>query len=222
MERRIQAFEHTCYRRLLCILYTEHRTNDFVGQVTNYAGRQEPLLLTVKRRHLAWYCHISRQDSLAKIILQGAVEDKQSRSPGWIILKIGHTNPQPRCCAWWKTDSAGASWLRRHPPCHPNECLRCSRDRRRRYYSLIQHSINKLQNKVFQITYTNYCNNYTFQPLNASSAISHITHNSITVLTSCFTHPCPAVFYFFQLTVNISSSEAIMFSFHFRSLLECT
>ena len=70
LERRIQVFEHTCYRRLLRIPYTEHRTNEFVRQqVTNYTGRQEPLLAMVKRRKLAWYGHITRQDSLAKNIL---------------------------------------------------------------------------------------------------------------------------------------------------------
>ena len=30
------------------------------------------------------------------------------------------------------SDIVGASWLRRRPPCHPNECLRCSQDRRRK------------------------------------------------------------------------------------------
>ena len=40
---------------------------------TNYAARQELLMATVKRRKLAWRGQISRQDSLAKIILQGTV-----------------------------------------------------------------------------------------------------------------------------------------------------
>ena len=77
LSRRIKAFEHTCYRRVLHISYKEHRTNEFVRQqVTNYAGRQEPLLATVKRRKLAWDGHIYRQESLAKIILQGTAEGK--------------------------------------------------------------------------------------------------------------------------------------------------
>ena len=49
------------------------------------SDNKSPLLATVKRRHLAWYGHISRQDSLAKIILQGTVEGKQSRNPGWLF-----------------------------------------------------------------------------------------------------------------------------------------
>ncbi len=80
LETRIQAFEHKCFRKLLRISFTEHRTNEYVRQqVTNYAGRQEPLLATVKRRKLAWYGHVSRHGSLSKTILQGTVEGKQRR-----------------------------------------------------------------------------------------------------------------------------------------------
>jgi len=48
LESRIQAFECTCYRRLLRISYTEQWMNGFVRQVSNNAGRQEPLFATVK------------------------------------------------------------------------------------------------------------------------------------------------------------------------------
>ena len=79
-ERRIQAFEYKCYRRLLRISYKDHKTNDFVRQkVTIYAGRQEPLLATVRRRKLAWYGHVCRHDSLSKTILQGTVEGQRKR-----------------------------------------------------------------------------------------------------------------------------------------------
>ncbi len=44
LERRIQAFEHKCFRKLLRLSYTEHKTNEFVWQqVTTYAGSQELL-----------------------------------------------------------------------------------------------------------------------------------------------------------------------------------
>jgi hypothetical protein len=79
-ERRIQAFEHKCFRKLLHISYKEHKTNDYVRQqVTTYVGKQEPLLATVKRRKLAWYGHVSRHESLSKTILQGTVEGKRRR-----------------------------------------------------------------------------------------------------------------------------------------------
>ena len=75
LERRIQAFEHKCYRRLLRISYTQHRTNEFVRHVTNYARRQEPLLATETGLVVTY----PLQDSLVKIILQGTVESKQRR-----------------------------------------------------------------------------------------------------------------------------------------------
>ena len=70
-ERRIQAFENKCYRRMLHISYREHRTNHYVRQiVTTHAGEQEPLITTVKRRKLAWYGHVTRHTSLSKTIPQ--------------------------------------------------------------------------------------------------------------------------------------------------------
>ena len=85
--RRIQAFERTCYRKFLRISYTEHRTKEFVKQqVTNFSERQERLVSTVRRRKLAWYDHISRQDSLAKIILQSTVEGKTQRQTNEILV----------------------------------------------------------------------------------------------------------------------------------------
>ena len=45
LERRIQAFETKYYRRMLGILYIEHKTNEYVWkQVDIFAGRQELLL----------------------------------------------------------------------------------------------------------------------------------------------------------------------------------
>ena len=50
-EKRIQAFEFKCLRRLLNFTYHEGKTN--VWQVVeNLVGPQEPLLATVKRRKL--------------------------------------------------------------------------------------------------------------------------------------------------------------------------
>ena len=80
LEKRIQAFEHKCFRKLLRISYTEHKTNEFVRQeVIKYAGRHEPLLATVRQRKLAWYGHVSRHGSLSKTILQGTVDGKRLR-----------------------------------------------------------------------------------------------------------------------------------------------
>ncbi|GFS07815.1 endonuclease-reverse transcriptase, partial [Elysia marginata] len=79
-ERRIQAFENKCLRKLLRISYKDHVTNESVRElVVAYVGLQEPLLATVKRRKLAWFGHVTIHDSLSKTILQGRVEGKRRR-----------------------------------------------------------------------------------------------------------------------------------------------
>ena len=79
-ERRIQAFEYKCLRRLLKISYRDHKTNEYVrSTVESYVGPQEPLLATVKRRKLSWFGHINRHDTLCKTILQGTIEGGRRR-----------------------------------------------------------------------------------------------------------------------------------------------
>ena len=71
-EKRIQAFETKCTRKLLHTSYLEHKTNDWVrGEINFLVGPQEPFLATVERRKLAWFGHVTRHDSLYKTILQG-------------------------------------------------------------------------------------------------------------------------------------------------------
>ena len=79
-EKRLKAFENKCYRKMLRVSYTEHRTNeDVLEEVEARAGRQEPLLATAKRRKLAWFGHMVRHDSLCKTVLQGTVMGKRRR-----------------------------------------------------------------------------------------------------------------------------------------------
>ena len=74
-ERRIQAFETKCLRKLLGISYLEHKTNDYVRKkIKDLVGPQEPLLATVKQRKLVWFGHVTRHTTLSKTILQGRVE----------------------------------------------------------------------------------------------------------------------------------------------------
>ena len=74
-ERRIQAFENKCLRKLLHISYKDHKTNEFVwASVNGLAGPKERLLSIVKRRKLKWFCHVTRHDSLCKTVMQGTVE----------------------------------------------------------------------------------------------------------------------------------------------------
>ncbi|KAL8590218.1 hypothetical protein ACOMHN_010413 [Nucella lapillus] len=66
-ERRLQAFRHKYYRKLLRIHYSEHKTNEYVRQrIDTLAGKQEPLLSIVKSCKLTWFGHVNCHDSLAK------------------------------------------------------------------------------------------------------------------------------------------------------------
>ena len=82
--KRVQTFETKCFRRLLGIPWQARKTNEHVlAQITLLSGPQEPLVATVKRRKLAWFGHVTRHDSLPKIILQGTLEGgrKRGRQP---------------------------------------------------------------------------------------------------------------------------------------------
>ena len=63
----MQAFERKCLRKLLRILYFEHKTNDLMRNKINFlVGPQERLLATVKRRRLAWFGHVTRYGTSPK------------------------------------------------------------------------------------------------------------------------------------------------------------
>ena len=48
-------------------------------QVNIFSGRQELLLLTVKRRTLSWIGHVCRNGTLVKIMLQGTADGSRRR-----------------------------------------------------------------------------------------------------------------------------------------------
>ena len=61
LQRRIQAMEMRCYRKILHISYKDHVTNEEVCAKIQWAiGPHEDLLTIVKRRKLQWYGHVSR------------------------------------------------------------------------------------------------------------------------------------------------------------------
>ena len=79
IERRIQALEMRCFRKLLGISYRDHITNEEVkARIGNTIGPYE-LLTSVKRRKLKWYGHVIRSSGLAKTILQGTVQGGRRR-----------------------------------------------------------------------------------------------------------------------------------------------
>ena len=78
LEKRTQAFEMRCYRRLLNISYKDHVTNEEVRRkIQATTGEYDEFLTLVKKRKLRWYGHVSRSSGLAKTILQGRVKGKR-------------------------------------------------------------------------------------------------------------------------------------------------
>ena len=79
-ERRLQAFENKCYRRILKIPYTEHRTTEYVWKrIDDICGVHPRLLSCVRQRKLRWYGHVCRHTSLAKTVQQGTVAGGRGR-----------------------------------------------------------------------------------------------------------------------------------------------
>ena len=75
LQRRIQAMEMRCYRKILHISYKDHVTNEEVcDKIQQAIGPHEDPLTIVKRRKLQWYGHVFRSSGLAKTILQGTVK----------------------------------------------------------------------------------------------------------------------------------------------------
>ena len=78
LQRRIQAMETRCYRKILHISYKDHVTNEHVrAKIQQAIGTHEDLLTIVKRRKLQWYGHVSSSSGLAKTILQGTVKGER-------------------------------------------------------------------------------------------------------------------------------------------------
>ena len=75
LQRRVQAIELRCHRKILRISYKDHVTNEEVRvKIQQTIEPHEYLLNIVKRRNLQWYTHVFRSSGLAKTILQGTVK----------------------------------------------------------------------------------------------------------------------------------------------------
>ena len=80
LQRRIQAMEMRCYRKILRISYKDHVTNEEIrAKIQQTIGPYEDLQTIVKRRKLQWYGHVFRSSGLAKTILQGTVKGRRRR-----------------------------------------------------------------------------------------------------------------------------------------------
>ncbi|KAI0218585.1 hypothetical protein LSAT2_029705 [Lamellibrachia satsuma] len=80
LQKRIQAMEMRCFRKILRISYKDHVTNEAVrNKIKQAIGPYDDLLTTLKKRKLKWYGHVSRSSGLAKTILQGTVTGGRRR-----------------------------------------------------------------------------------------------------------------------------------------------
>ena len=78
LQRKIQAMEMRCYRKIIFFSYKDRVTNEeFRAKIQQAIGPHEDLLTIVKRRKLQWYGHVSRSSGLAKTILQGTVKGRR-------------------------------------------------------------------------------------------------------------------------------------------------
>lgn len=77
--KRLEAFELWCYRRMLRISYTHHVTNETVLRRMN---KDKEILITVKKRKMAYFGHIMRGNKyeFLQLIMQGKINSK--RGPG--------------------------------------------------------------------------------------------------------------------------------------------
>ena len=127
IERRIQAVEMRCYRRLLNISYTDHVTNEKVrNRIHNAIGVHDDLLTMAKKRKLRWYGHISRSSGMAKTTLQGTVKGARRRGrqkkrwednlKEWTGMGFGDSLRAAGVREGWKGIVATSSVVPRRPP----------------------------------------------------------------------------------------------------------
>ena len=124
-QRKMQAMEMRCYRKILRISYKNHVTNEEVrAHIQKATEQNENLLTIVKRRKLHWHGHVSLSSGLPNpsCKAQGkGEEEKADRGRGW---KTTSGNGQ----AWssasprgrWRTGKNGENWLQNHLWC-PND-----------------------------------------------------------------------------------------------------
>lgn len=78
-ERRLSAFEMWLWRRLLCVRWTDRRTNSWVRQQVGVTER-EGLLEEMKKRKIRKYCHWKRRpESVVMTTIEGMAPGREKR-----------------------------------------------------------------------------------------------------------------------------------------------
>ena len=105
---------------MLQILYTAHVTNESTkNQIDASTGTSGRLMGTVKKRKLQWFEQkVTQENSLAKMIMEGVVEDKRIGRPRkrsmddikeWTMLEIGEMMKKAREREQWRLIARKAS-----------------------------------------------------------------------------------------------------------------
>ena len=126
LQRRIQAIEMRCYRKILYISYKDHVTSEEVrAKIQQAIGPHEDLLTIVKRRKLQWYGNVSRSSGLAKTILQGTMKGGRRRGRQrkrrednireWTGLKFGKSQRAVENREKWRKLAAKSSVVPQRP-----------------------------------------------------------------------------------------------------------
>ena len=71
--KKIEAFEIWCYRRMMRICYTEHKTNN---EVLDMVTSKRASLCIIKKRKTEYFGHLIRMNGLQCLLLEGKVNGK--------------------------------------------------------------------------------------------------------------------------------------------------
>ena len=73
----IDSLQMKCYRRILRVSWTEHRTNESIRN--ELEAKENCLRSYVLRQKLKYFWHLKRHDGMGRIILEGRVNEKRKR-----------------------------------------------------------------------------------------------------------------------------------------------
>ena len=76
MEKRLEAFEMWCWRRMLRISWTDRRTNE---SILHEISKQRELLKTIRKRQMGFLGHVLRREALENICLTGRIPGSRGR-----------------------------------------------------------------------------------------------------------------------------------------------
>ena len=76
MEKRIEAMEMWCWRRVLKIPWTARRTNE---QVLERMITKREIMKNIREKQMQFPCHVIRRDQLENLSVTGKIDGKRER-----------------------------------------------------------------------------------------------------------------------------------------------